>query len=289
MRTGDLVAGYRAAVPHRCGVPGDLRGEPARFRGDFPDAVTGLFAEVLKLCARLGMGKLGTVALDGMKIAASASKSANRTEDTLGRLARETVAAHGAADAAAAEDELFGEGRRGMRCRLRCGARGRGLRGSVRRWPAWKRSGQKQSGRSRRGWRPTGRGGWPGSGRDGRRRRRRWLRRKRTWPGSGPPARLSWPSWKNSTRLGSPAAAAGPGSMTTAESRKPKPRWTRPGPRPPKQNARRAALRCRSGGQGPVTAISVPPLERVMAGEEEAVPGGAICDPYQVVVPSQDQ
>jgi hypothetical protein len=38
-----------------------------------------------------------------------------------------------------------------------------------------------------------------------------------------------------------------------------------------------------------VTAISVPPLERVMAGEEEAVPGGAICDPYQVVVPSQDQ
>ena len=27
-----------------------------------------------------GMGKLGVVALDGMKIAASASKSANRTE-----------------------------------------------------------------------------------------------------------------------------------------------------------------------------------------------------------------
>ena len=83
----------------------------ARFRADFPGAVGDFFAEVLKLCARLGMGKLGTVALDGMKIAASASKAANRTEDTLARLARETVAAHAAADAA--EDELFGEGRRG--------------------------------------------------------------------------------------------------------------------------------------------------------------------------------
>jgi transposase len=83
----------------------------ARFRGDFPGAVAALFAEVLVLCARLGMGKLGTVALDGMKIAANASKSANRTQDTLAKLAGETVAAHGAADAA--EDELFGEGRRG--------------------------------------------------------------------------------------------------------------------------------------------------------------------------------
>jgi transposase len=83
----------------------------ARFRGDFPGAVAGLFAEVLKLCARLGMGKLGVVALDGMKITASASKAANRTEDTLAKLAGETVAAHGAADAA--EDDLFGEGRRG--------------------------------------------------------------------------------------------------------------------------------------------------------------------------------
>jgi transposase len=83
----------------------------ARFRGDFPGLVAVLFAEVLTLCARLGMGKLGTVALDGMKIAANASKSANRTEETLAKLAGQAVAAHGAADAA--EDELFGEGRRG--------------------------------------------------------------------------------------------------------------------------------------------------------------------------------
>ena len=83
----------------------------ARFRADFPGAAGDFFAEVLKLCARLGMGKLGTVALDGMKIAASASKAANRTEDTLVKLAEEAVAAHAAADAA--EDELFGAGRRG--------------------------------------------------------------------------------------------------------------------------------------------------------------------------------
>jgi len=83
----------------------------ARFRGAFPDATGEFFAQVLVLCARLGMGKLGTVALDGMKIAGNASKAANRTEEALARLAAETVAAHAAADAA--EDELFGEGRRG--------------------------------------------------------------------------------------------------------------------------------------------------------------------------------
>jgi transposase len=83
----------------------------ARFRGDFPEAVGEFFAQVLVLCARLGMGRLGVVALDGMKITASASKSANRTEQGLAKLARERVAAHAAADAA--EDELFGAGRRG--------------------------------------------------------------------------------------------------------------------------------------------------------------------------------
>jgi transposase len=83
----------------------------ARFRKDFPGLVEEFFAQVLILCARLGMGKLGTIALDGMKIAADASKAANRTEEGLRKLAGEAVAAHAAADAA--EDGLFGEGRRG--------------------------------------------------------------------------------------------------------------------------------------------------------------------------------
>ncbi len=83
----------------------------AEFRKAFPGAVGRFFAEVLALCARLGMGKLGVVALDGMKIAASASKSANRTEERLAKLAAETVARHGETDAA--EDDLFGAGKSG--------------------------------------------------------------------------------------------------------------------------------------------------------------------------------
>jgi transposase len=81
----------------------------ARFRRDFAAAVPALFAQVLGLCARLGMGKVGVVALDGTKIAASASKAANRTEGGLRKLAEEMGAAHAAADAA--EDALFGDGR----------------------------------------------------------------------------------------------------------------------------------------------------------------------------------
>jgi transposase len=83
----------------------------ARFRAAFGGAAEKLFGEVLVLCARLGMGKLGTIALDGMKIAANASKAANRTEETLRKLAAGRAAEHAATDAA--EDELFGQGRRG--------------------------------------------------------------------------------------------------------------------------------------------------------------------------------
>jgi transposase len=83
----------------------------SEFRKAFPGLIEEFFAQVLMLCARLGMGKLGVVALDGMKIAASASKSANRTEEHLRKLAAETVARHGETDAA--EDDLFGAGVRG--------------------------------------------------------------------------------------------------------------------------------------------------------------------------------
>ena len=83
----------------------------ARFRAAFPGAAEALFRQVLVLCARLGMGKLGTVALDGMKIGANASKAANRTEEGLRKLAAQRAAEHAAADAA--EDELLGEGCRG--------------------------------------------------------------------------------------------------------------------------------------------------------------------------------
>jgi transposase len=83
----------------------------ARFRQQFAETAASLFAQVLLLCARLGMGRVGVVALDGTKIAASASKDANRTEDGLRRLAAEMAAAHAEADGR--EDALFGESRRG--------------------------------------------------------------------------------------------------------------------------------------------------------------------------------
>ena len=83
----------------------------ARFRAAFPGPVAEFFARVLELCARLGMGGLGVVALDGTKIAASAGKAANRTGDKLRKMAADIAAEHARADAA--EDALFGEGARG--------------------------------------------------------------------------------------------------------------------------------------------------------------------------------
>lgn len=83
----------------------------ARFRQLFADTAAALFAQVLLLCAQLGMGQVGVVALDGTKVAASASKDANRTGEGLRKLAADLAAAHAAADAA--EDALFGEGKRG--------------------------------------------------------------------------------------------------------------------------------------------------------------------------------
>ncbi len=81
----------------------------ARFHKDFPGAVETLFTEVLVLCARLGMVTLGVVALDGTKLAASASKAANRTEERLRKMAADLVAEHARTDAA--EDGLFGDAR----------------------------------------------------------------------------------------------------------------------------------------------------------------------------------
>jgi transposase len=81
----------------------------ARFRQQFAQTAAVLFAQVLVLCARLGMGQVGTVALDGTKIAANASKDATRTEEGLRKLAADLAARHAAADAE--EDVLFGGGR----------------------------------------------------------------------------------------------------------------------------------------------------------------------------------
>jgi transposase len=44
----------------------------ARFRARHEDAISELFGEVLQLCARAGLVKVGVVAVDGTKIAAPA-------------------------------------------------------------------------------------------------------------------------------------------------------------------------------------------------------------------------
>jgi hypothetical protein len=127
----------------------------ARFRAAFPGVAQELFTRVLMLCARLGMGKTGTVALDGTKVAANAAEAANRTEEALRKLAAE----HAAADAD--EDERFGEGGPGTGCRRTRPGRAAGMSGSGRPWLTWKPSARprRRSGTPRprpawRRWRP---------------------------------------------------------------------------------------------------------------------------------------
>jgi transposase len=83
----------------------------ARFRKNHEQALTDLLTESLVLAAELGMVSLGVVAFDGTKIAANASKDANRTEARLRELAEEFVATVTSTDEA--EDVLFGEVSRG--------------------------------------------------------------------------------------------------------------------------------------------------------------------------------
>src|SRR5205085_2174485 len=85
----------------------------ARFRQRHDQAVKDLFEQVLVLCAKAGLGRLGVIAIDGTKIAANASKAANTSESRL----REHFAAEVAKSLAeaeqvdAAEDEQYGDAR----------------------------------------------------------------------------------------------------------------------------------------------------------------------------------
>jgi hypothetical protein len=66
----------------------------------------GVFAEVLALCARAGLVRAGTVALDSTKLAANASGLANRSYEQIAREIFEEAKAINAA-----EDELYGDAR----------------------------------------------------------------------------------------------------------------------------------------------------------------------------------
>jgi transposase len=67
------------------------------------DLAEDLFYQVLGVCAGAGLGRLSVVAGDGVKIAANASKEANRTEAGLRKIAARVLA--GARAAAAADEQ----------------------------------------------------------------------------------------------------------------------------------------------------------------------------------------
>src|SRR5688500_17151452 len=94
----------------------------ARFRQIHEAVFAELFTQVLRMCRLVGLARLGTVAIDGTKVAANASKDANHGEQWLREQATEaaTEAAGGgervvvdqilaeAGTVDAAEDALFG-------------------------------------------------------------------------------------------------------------------------------------------------------------------------------------
>lgn len=88
------------------------------FRKQHLAALTDLFVQVLRLCQRAGLVKLGHVALDGTKLQANASKHTAMSYDRMGKeeawLKAEVQALLQQAEAAAArEDAAYGPDRRG--------------------------------------------------------------------------------------------------------------------------------------------------------------------------------
>jgi transposase len=81
----------------------------ARFRVRHERALADLFVSVLALCARAGMVRVGTVAVDGTKLRANAGLSANRELPAIRQEVEKILGE--AAEVDAAEDALFGDAR----------------------------------------------------------------------------------------------------------------------------------------------------------------------------------
>jgi transposase len=94
-----VIAANRA--PDHCTI--------SRFRRRHAERLADLFVQVLGMCAKAGMVRVGTVAVDGTKVCANAGLSANRTyekiREEVGRILAE------ADEVDAAEDERFGDAR----------------------------------------------------------------------------------------------------------------------------------------------------------------------------------
>ena len=81
----------------------------ARFRARHEQALAGFLVASLKLCAAAGMVRVGTVALDGTKLAGNAADKANRTHAKLEAEVAEIL--RQAAETDQHEDQLFGDAR----------------------------------------------------------------------------------------------------------------------------------------------------------------------------------
>ena len=81
----------------------------SRFRRRHAERLAELFVQLLALCAKAGMVRVGTVAVDGSKLAANAGISANRTYEKIREEVGRMLAEADAVDAA--EDERFGDAR----------------------------------------------------------------------------------------------------------------------------------------------------------------------------------
>ena len=82
-----------------------------RFRSENEQELGMLFTDILRLCAEAGLAKAGVVALDGTKIKANASLSANRTQEHIEEEVRKMMAEAKQKDEE--EDRMFGKGSRG--------------------------------------------------------------------------------------------------------------------------------------------------------------------------------
>jgi transposase len=94
-----VIAANRA--PDHCTI--------SRFRKRHAERLAGLFVQVLAMCAKAGMVRVGTVAVDGTKLCANAGLSANRTYAKIREEVERILAEADEVDAA--EDERFGDAR----------------------------------------------------------------------------------------------------------------------------------------------------------------------------------
>lgn len=83
----------------------------SRFRSMHEERIVSFFKKTVELAYEMGMKRLGTIAIDGTKISANASLSANKTKDKLEKELKEIVAEASKQDKT--EDECFGATKRG--------------------------------------------------------------------------------------------------------------------------------------------------------------------------------